>query len=99
MAELIFYYKDETPELDIIEKRVWKVKKSKDFPNGIKYSLVYVHKGKRVLGYDNERSKRDHKHYFEKEEKYNFTDINKLSDDFEYDVKKLRRELYGNQES
>ena len=42
--------------------KVWKVPKSKDFPDGVKYSFVYIHNGKRVLGYDNERGKGHHKH-------------------------------------
>lgn len=95
MAVLKYYKRTITDEGDIIEMRVWDIDKSKDFPHGIKYSLVYIHNGKRILGYDNERSKGDHKHYFEKEEKYEFIDIDKLSDDFDNEVKNLRRKLYG----
>ena len=34
-------------------------------PFGIKYSVVYIKDGKRVLGYDNAEGKGDHKHYSE----------------------------------
>ncbi len=98
MARLIYYNEEITPEGDMVIKKAWKINKNRDFPHGIKYSLAYIHNGKRILGYDNERSKGDHKHYFEDEEKYNFVDVNKLSDDFDKDIKNLRRKLYGNQE-
>ena len=96
MAKLIFYYKDISLEGDIIEKKVWKGKKSKDFPHSLKYSVVYIHNGKRLLGFDNERSKGDHKHYFEEEHEYNFVSIDKLFEDFDIEVEKLRRKLYEN---
>lgn len=96
MAKLIYHNKEKTNEGDIIEWNVWKVKKSKDFPHGLKYRLVYVHNNQRIRGYDNERSKGDHKHYFDKEIKYEFINIEKLFDDFEYDIKKVRVILYGN---
>lgn len=99
MAELIHYEKRVTVEGDIVEKKAWKVNKSKNFPHSIKYSLVYIHKGNRILGYDNEKMKGDHKHYFEKEERYNFVNIDELFDDFDNEVEKLRRKLYGNQEN
>jgi hypothetical protein len=99
VATLKYYRRTITDEGDIIEMRTWNIDKSKYFPHGIKYSLVYIHNGKRILGYDNERNKGDHKHYFEKEEKYEFISINKLSEDFTKDVENLRRDLYGNKEN
>ena len=96
MAVLMFYKKNITNEGDKIEIKVWKVDNSKDFPQGIKYSLVYVHKSKRIIGYDNERKKGHHKHYFDKEEEYKFVNPERLYNDFENDVKKLREVLYDN---
>ena len=96
MAVLLYYKKEITIEGDLIKMKIWKINKSKDFPYGLKYSLVYIHNGKRILGYDNERGKGDHKHYFGKEEKYNFIDIDILSYDFVDEVKNIRRKLYGN---
>ena len=96
MAILIYYKKKTNLEGDITEVKIWKVDKSKNFPHGVKYSLVYIHNGKRVLGYDNERSKGDHKHFLGKEEKYNYINISKLSYDFEKDVEEVRRKLYEN---
>ena len=99
MAELLYQKKEETKEGDIIEWTVWKVEKSKDFPHSIKYRLVYVHDNKRILGYDNERSKGDHKHYLSKEIRYEFVNVEKLFEDFEIDILKIRRILYGNKKS
>lgn len=48
-----------------------------------------------MLGYDNERGKGDHKHYYNKEEEINFDNWNELVEMFEEDVKSLRRKLYG----
>lgn len=98
MTKLIYYRKETTPEGDVIEWRVWNVNESKDFPEGIKYSLVYIHKEKRILGYDNERTKGHHKHYFDKEIPYEFENVGKLFSDFELDAKKLRRIIYGKKE-
>ncbi|MBI4595217.1 MAG: hypothetical protein HY730_02440, partial [Candidatus Tectomicrobia bacterium] len=50
------------PEGDMLKAIAWKVPASKDFPEGIKYAFAYIHKGRRILGYDNERAKGHHKH-------------------------------------
>jgi len=48
-----------------------------------KYRLVFVRDGKRVVGYNNERGKGDHKH---------FVDEGKLLDDFWRDVMEASNE-------
>lgn len=75
---------------NIIEVKMWRVNTSPDKPHGYKYSLVYIVKGKRVIGYDNAEGKGDHRHYGEKTEPYDFTTLRKLSEDFQRDVKKYR---------
>ena len=57
-----------------MEIKIWEVPKSVDFPEGVKYSLVYVREGKRILGYDNERGKSHHKHYFDEENEIQYED-------------------------
>jgi len=94
MAKLIYHEKWVTKEGDIIEIKIWKVPKSKDFPEGVKYSLVYVHKNERVLCYDNEKGKGHHKHYFGKEIPIKFESVKKLILDFYEDVKEVRRTIY-----
>lgn len=52
-----------------------------------KYRLVYVVEGKRMVGYDNERGKGDHKHLGDREENYLFVNPHQLMADFMDDVK------------
>lgn len=55
----------------------------------IKYRLVYVVDGIRVVGYDNERGKGDHKHLHGIESPYAFKDVPTLIRDFLSDVMEL----------
>ncbi len=57
--------------------------------HGFKYRLVFVRHGRRVVGYDNERGKGDHRHIGEQEGGYRFIDIDTLVSDFLRDVEKL----------
>lgn len=95
-SSLLFSDKRITLENDIIEIKIWKVPKNENFKEGIKYSLVYIHKFKRILGYDNERGKEHHEHRFDKEKKIKFTTWNNLLIKFRKEINKLRDELYGN---
>lgn len=56
-----------------------------------KYRLVFVRDGKRVVGYDNERGKGDHRHAGKTEKPYAFVDEAKLLDDFWQDVKEAAK--------
>jgi hypothetical protein len=58
-------------------------------PHGLKYRLVYVRNGQRVVGYDNERGKGDHRHLAGTEEPYFFVSVRALLKDFWADVKSL----------
>jgi len=94
VAKLRYHLKRIFPEGDIMEIKIWEVPKSEDFPEGVKYSLAYIKEGRRVLGYDNERGKSHHKHYFDGEEKIEFDDWENLVRKFLEDVKELRRDMY-----
>ena len=78
----------------LIEMVVWRVPvpvppTSHEF----KYRLFYGRKDERVVGYDNERGKGDHRHYGNREEPYAFSTMAQLLDDFERDVVAVRGEL------
>lgn len=60
--------------------------------HSLKYSLFYGRHNERLVGYDNERGKGDHRHYGEHEERYRFTSIKRLLADFRSDVEALRGE-------
>lgn len=56
-----------------------------------KYRLVYVVNGERVLGYDNERGKGDHKHVGNVEEARAFSSIDLVVEQFIAEVEAIRR--------
>ena len=58
--------------------------------HAFKYRLVFVRAGKRVVGYDNERGKGDHKHFGARETTYRFVDVDTLLVDFLRDVEAKR---------
>lgn len=55
--------------------------------HSLKYSLVYIVAGRRIVGYDNERGKGDHRHLRGHEEPYAFTTVEQLIGDFMADVR------------
>jgi hypothetical protein len=60
--------------------------------HGFKYRLFYGCRGGRLIGYDNERGKGDHRHIRDSEEAYDFKSWEQLIDDFLADVDLLRGE-------
>ncbi len=56
----------------------------------LKYSLFYGYPGRRVIGYDNERGKGDHKHLGDRQMDYRFTSVEELVADFFADVRRER---------
>jgi hypothetical protein len=75
----------------IIEIKIWRVQPSEHAPHGFKYSLVYVVNGDRVVGYDNERGKGDHRHFLDNEYPYTFKDVRTLFSDFQADMTAAKR--------
>ncbi len=88
-AELLLHRKQVTSDNEIVEFKIWKVPKDVDFPEGIRYSMGYIHNGKRVLGYDNERGKGHHKHKLGKEEKVQFVSWQMLLNQFLEELKEV----------
>ncbi|MGV2098074.1 toxin-antitoxin system TumE family protein [Rhizobium sp. 21-4511-3d] len=77
----------------ILEMKVWRV--PVQVPGSrhmLKYSLFYGRPGERLIGYDNERGKGDHRHCGEREEAYTFVSIEQMLLDFQADVERLRGE-------
>ena len=92
-AERLFHEKMIFADGAIIEVTIWRVPAevppSRHF---LKYSLFYGRHGERLIGYDNERGKGDHRHYGDREESYVFTSIEKLLADFRADIEAIRGE-------
>ena len=73
----------------VVEMVVWRVPRPvPPSEHGFKYRLVFVRDGERIVGYDNERGKGDHKHLVGRETRYRFVDIESLVRDFLRDVEK-----------
>jgi hypothetical protein len=75
----------------ILEMVIWRVPTPvKGSTHHYKYRLFYGYPGKRLVGYDNERPKGDHRHVGESENPYVFTDVETLVRDFLADVSRQR---------
>jgi hypothetical protein len=73
----------------IVQIKIWPLPPAtKERPHGLKHSLFYGRRGERVVGYDTEAGKGDHRHYREREEPYRFTTYQNLLADFWQDVRK-----------
>ena len=86
-----FYDRTEYPDGAIVEMSIWIVPDSvPGSSHAFKYSLYYGYPGRRVVGYDNERGKGDHRHVGDREESYRFSNVEALIADFLSDVKRAR---------
>jgi hypothetical protein len=76
-----------------IEVVVWALpRQDPERPHGLKYRLAYVRDGHRLIAYDNERGKSDHRHFGDVEAPYAFQSLETLLDDFFRDVDARRKE-------
>lgn len=90
-AERIFYDKAVLPDGGIVEMVIWRVPEPvPPTTHGLKYRLFYGKDGERIVGYDNERGKGDHRHFKGRETAYRFVDPEKLIADFLADVERAR---------
>lgn len=92
MSEAVLVLKTRTVQSGgIVEMVVWQLSKPVlPAEHLFKYRLVFVRDGKRVVGYDNERGKGDHKHLGERQVQYRFVDIETLMADFIRDVEAMQ---------
>jgi hypothetical protein len=92
-AVLAFHDKQVLPDGAIVEMKIWQVATPVlGSAHRLKYSLFYGLDGKRLVGYDNERGKGDHRHIEDRQERYLFTTVERLIADFLADVRGLRGE-------
>lgn len=90
-ATKLFHSKDKYGR-GLIEIVIWKTPKPvTPSDHFYKYSLVYIVDGVRVVGYDNEKGKGDHKHLYGQEENYEFISTQQLVADFMGDVKEVNK--------
>lgn len=87
MASQLVFRSKQQHKAGLIELVVWTVPNPvPPSEHGFKYRLVYVVDGERVVGYDNERGKGDHKHLRGEEVPYRFVNVQTLVADFMADV-------------
>jgi Family of unknown function (DUF6516) len=90
-AALIYHDKAALPEGGTVEMTIWALPEATpERPHGLKYSLYYGRDGERIVGYDNETGKGDHRHLRDREETYRFSTVEQLIADFQADVAKER---------
>ncbi|MEX0851942.1 MAG: DUF6516 family protein [Bauldia sp.] len=88
-AVLLEYQRLTLADGAVVEVKVWQLPEgTAERPHGLKYSLYFGRHGERVIGYDNERGKGDHRHYRGRERPYRFTTFEALFADFWRDVSK-----------
>ena len=75
----------------MVEMVIWQLPTATaERPHCLKYRLVYVVDGVRVVGYDNEKGKGDHKHLRGLEQPYQFVNVDKMIADFLADVRSVK---------
>lgn len=90
-AALAFHDKQVLADGAILEMKIWRVPKPvTGSRHALKYSLFYGFPGQRLVGYDNEPGKGDHRHLEGDETPYQFTTVEKLIEDFLTDVRRAR---------
>jgi hypothetical protein len=90
-AALIFRLKHELDDGAIVEMVIWRVPQSvPGSHHGFKYRLYFGKGGRRLVGYDNERGKGDHRHVLGREFSYRFSSPEQLVADFLADVEEAR---------
>lgn len=93
-ARLLFHERRLFDDGAILEMKIWRVPNPvPPTSHGLKYSLFYGYPGRRLVGYDNERAKGDHRHLGDRELPYDFVSVEHLVSDFLTDVRRIRGSL------
>jgi len=88
----LFRLKYELDDGAIVEMVIWNL--LQPVPgrrHKFKYRLYFGKDGRRIVGYDNERGKGDHRHLRGAEQAYQFVSPQRLIEDFLADVEEARR--------
>jgi hypothetical protein len=94
-ADLILDYRERLQDGFIVAVKIWLVPQPvAGSAHPFKYSLYFGRPGVRIVGYDNERGKGDHRHYGGREEVYKFVSVERLMADFGADIARFRGGLW-----
>ena len=90
-ARPLYEFKQSYDDGAIIEMVLWEVpRRVAGSAHRYKYRLYYGFPGRRIVGYDNETGKGDHRHIRARESPYRFVSVDSLIADFLADVEKRR---------
>jgi len=91
-ARLLYEFKQRYDDGAIIEMVLWELPQPvAGSRHRYKYRLFYGFPGRRIVGYDNESGKGDHRHAGKIQSTYAFVSPESLMEDFLSDVRKRRR--------
>ncbi|HEY1935721.1 MAG TPA: DUF6516 family protein [Acetobacteraceae bacterium] len=91
-ATLVLHRKRRFNDGAISEMKLWLVQGPvRGSRHRFRYSLFYGRDGQRLIGYDNEPGKGDHRHYGKHKKPYDFSTPERLIADFLADLHALRR--------
>ena len=89
-ATLVLRRREMLPGGLTVEMVIWQLPEpTTDRPHGLKYRLQAHRGGRALVLYDNETGKGDHRHYGRCEERYEFTSMERLIEDFVADIERL----------
>ena len=90
-ARLLYEFKQRYDDGAIVEIVLWEVPRPvAGSIHRYKYRLYYGFPDRRVVGYDNESGKGDHRHIGARESSYDFVSVDGLIEDFLAEVRKRR---------
>ena len=90
-AAKLFHDKATLPDGSMVEMTIWRLAEANpERSHELKYSLYYGRAGERLVGFDNERGKGDHKHIGEREMRYRVVSVEQLIADFLADIDVVR---------
>jgi len=90
-ARLLRHIKRRYEDGAVLEMKLWEVPSPvPGSAHRLKYSLFYGRRDERLVGYDNEAGKGDHRHYGDREEPYAFTSPEQLVADLLADIRQIR---------
>lgn len=94
-ATLLLDYRQSVEGGFVVTVRIWRVPEPVvGSVQPFKYSLFFGRPRRRMVGYDNERGKGDHRYYDDRQEKYDFVSIERLMADFGADIARLNGGLW-----
>jgi hypothetical protein len=91
-AKILYKHRENFDDGAIMEVVIWRLPRPvSGSSHSFKYRLFYGYAGKRLIGYDNERGKGDHRHRGNEEFPFEFGTPETLIDIFLNEVSRLRR--------